>query len=98
MKLKHLKSYDTTDVPDYILEEMNDLSAKMIMAMEPIFAGKSPNIIMGVMNFVHAGMVKMLISEKPGELEKAATITADTLIKNIQHLKNMEEKKEEDGV
>jgi hypothetical protein len=86
VKLKHIKMYDTKDVPDHIDEEVTALAVKIGIEISNLIKDKDTNLILSALNFVHAAMIKNIISDDPDELEKAAYIEALTLIKNIEFL------------
>ena len=94
MKLKHLKAYNTNDVPEHITQEINELSAILVQAIKPHLDGRSPNIVLCAFNFLHAGLLKMYVSDKREEIENAARLAAISIIKNVELLINLKEKGE----
>lgn len=88
-KLKYIAAHKVENVPDHILEEMQILARKMGDVLRPLVETSEPNIALGALNWVHAGIIKRLVSDDPEEIDKAAKITAISLMKNIEMLKNM---------
>jgi hypothetical protein len=95
VKLKYLKAYESQDIPDHIRHEIFKLSERMIQVLKPIIDMNNPNITLAAMNYVHASLVRMLVSDDEEELIKAAKLTAISLLKNIEALSNFNVEKDE---
>ncbi len=89
VKLKNIKAHDLKDVDPETIKEIEDLSIEISNAISPICMGHSPNIILASLGWVHAVVIKKLISDNPEELEKAAHLCAATLILDIERIKDM---------
>lgn len=87
-KLDLVRLYRTEDVPDHVLQEVEDLITKIGEALAPAVKGHSPNIIISAFNRFHAAMIVALISEEG--LEAAAQTEAIGLMKNIEHISGKE--------
>ena len=83
-KLKYIAAHKVENVPDHILEEMQILAMKIGEALGPLIEESEPNIALGALNWVHASLIKRLVSDDPEEIDKAAKITAVSLMKNIK--------------
>lgn len=86
IKLKVLKMYDTNNVPDHILEEMKEVSLKMIKALTPLFQEHDANIAMAAINWAHAILIKELVIDDAEELMNAAKTSAICLVNNVEFL------------
>lgn len=93
MKLKMVYPVNVSEVPDHIIEEVNALSSKMADALKPIIDFKNPNLTLSAFNFLHAGLIRMLISETKEDLQNAANHCASSLIKNVDVLIQVMESK-----
>jgi len=71
-------------MPDHVIEEITSLSTKMAHAIYPLL-DCDPNIVLGALNYLHAAMINNLVSQS--DLEKAAVLTAESLIDNVKFLK-----------
>jgi hypothetical protein len=83
-RLSLIRLYRTEDVPDHILQEVNDLIKKMVAALEKATEGHDTNIVLSAFNRLHAMAITEAITEKG--LSEAARTEAIGLIKNIEHL------------
>lgn len=88
-KLKYIAAHKVENVPDHILQEMQVLAMKMGEVLHSWIDESEPNIALGALNWVHARVLKRLVSNDPEEIDKAARLTAVSLIKNIEILKNI---------
>lgn len=86
MKLKHLKMYDTRDVPEHLVEEMIKLAKEMLASMQSIVERSDPNVALGALNFLHAAVLNELISDDEEEQTKGALFAAKALIGNVEML------------
>lgn len=86
VKMKHLQLYKSGDVPDHIIQEVDDLMNNLICAMAPLVKDVPPGYILSAFNRIHAAMIFALISESPEELKKAALLEAKGLILNIEDI------------
>ena len=86
MKLKHLKMYDTKDVPEHLVEEMVKLAKDMCAAVQPLVECHNPNIVLGALNFLHASILTTLISDNPEEQTKGVLFSAKALMRNVEML------------
>jgi hypothetical protein len=102
VKLKHLKAYNTEDVPDHVVEEINHATEALGQALELAIDALNDklkgdgqevfgaNVILCAFNRLHAAMIKHYISDDTEELKVAALVEARTLLKNIECLTNKE--------
>jgi len=86
MKMKNLKAYKIEDVPDHVIEEVNSLSEKLYKALIPYIKTAHPNVALAAFNFIHAAMIKHLISDDEEEIQKAVSAECKALIKNVNVL------------
>lgn len=92
VKLKSLSFHNVENVPDHLLAEMEECARKLGNAMFEVLHDVEPNISMAAVNWVHAAFLNKVISDAPGELEKAGKMAALMLIKNIGMLIDLKEK------
>lgn len=89
VKLKNLKAHDLKDIDPEIIKEIEDLSREITTSLSPICMGHAPNVILAALGWVHAVVIKKLISYDPEELDKAARMYAANLILDIERIKDM---------
>lgn len=95
MKLKNVQAYPIKDVPDHLTQECGELGKILMKTIEPFIREKQPNIILGAFTFLHASILKVLISDDPKELELAVKMAAIGLIKNMDFLIEIDKKNAE---
>ena len=86
MKLKALSMHKIENMPDHILQEMQDFAMKLTLANQPLIESVSPNIALAGLNWMLAVMVKHLVTEDPEELRKAAKMSCSMLLNNMEIL------------
>lgn len=86
VKLKMLSMHNVENVPDHLLQEMQEFAVKLSMEMIPIIDSVHPNIALAGLNWAQAGMLKHLITNNPDELRKAAKMSCIMLLKNMEIL------------
>lgn len=89
VKLTQLKAYDLKDVDPRIIKEIENLSSEITHAISPVCAGHDSNVVLAALGWVHAVIIKQLISDDPEELEKAAICYATCLMNDIERLKDI---------
>jgi hypothetical protein len=89
MKLKHLSMHNIENVPKETLKKMEDAAIEMIEILLPFIKHTEPNILMSSICFVHASILKHIISDKDGEFEKAAKLNALSLIENCKKIEHL---------
>ena len=86
-KLKLIRLYRDNEVPDHILQEVNDLMKKMGESLAVLYADHDINIIISALNRVHAATIVAAITKEG--LADAAKTEALGLIKNIEHISGL---------
>lgn len=86
MKLKLLSLHKTDDIPDHILQEMETLSRKMLIAVMPLVDSASPNISLSAINWLLPVIIKHLVTNNHEELRKAAKFSCQMLLANMEIL------------
>ena len=84
VKLKHVSAYNTSDVPDHIIEEIRVLTIKMGEVILPLSKDIHPNIFLAALSYVYAVSIKICVSEDPEELKKATLIYSKSILKNME--------------
>jgi hypothetical protein len=92
VKLKMLSLHNVEDVPDHILQEMQDFAAKLTIAVRPFVDSASPNVALAGLNWMLPVMLKHLVSNDPNELRKAARYSCKMLLSNMEILIEMMKK------
>ena len=90
VKMKHLKAYERNSCPDHVVQEVDDLMAKLLDAIGPILGGRDANIILSAFNRLHASMIVALISAKKEEIINATHQEVKGLIGNVEDISNIE--------
>lgn len=90
MKLKNVQAYDIKDVPENFKNECLELGKELAKVILPLMNEYDPNISLGALTFMHAAMIKHLISDKEDQQIKAVALSADALIRNVMFLNNLE--------
>lgn len=75
MALDHLKLYNQDDVPDYIIEQIEQLSLEMIQALYPVIEQSPPSAVLSAMSWVHAALIGTVVVDKKDQIEKAFLMT-----------------------
>lgn len=78
--------YELDQVPDHIVHEIDDFNRQLVELIFPLIENFPPNIVLASLNFIHAGVIKNLVSDNEEELRKAASIESLALIKNIEFI------------
>lgn len=86
MKLKLLSMHKIENVPDHVLEEMHEFSYNLTQSILPVVNSVSPNVALSGLMWVHAVMIKHLVTEDPDELRKAAEFSCRMLLSNMEIL------------
>jgi hypothetical protein len=55
-KLKNFQAYKTENTPDFIMQEIEDLTKDMAEKLKPLIERRSGNIVLAAMNFLNAKM------------------------------------------
>lgn len=96
MKLKTLSMHKIENVPDHVLQEMQDFAIKLTVAVKPYIDSVSPNIALAGLNWMVPVIIKLLVTENPDELRKAIKISCSMLLNNMELLiKQIGDKKDE---
>lgn len=90
VKLRNFQAYKTEDTPDFIMQEIEDLTKDMAEKLKHFIEKRSGNIVLAAMNFLMAGSIKYYVSEDPEQIRKAAQNYAIALIKNVQMVTGVE--------
>lgn len=96
MKLKNVQAYPIKDVPDHLVQECANLGLKLCTLITDNIEGHDPNIVLGALSFVHASMIKNIISNDRDQVEKAGKLYAFAMLKNLDALIERHEKGEID--
>ncbi len=83
-KIPTISIHNAKDIPDHLLQEVQDVAAEMGKSFEKLFQSHDLNIILSAFSFVHAALVVSIVDEQC--LEEAASTGAIGLIKNIEHM------------
>ena len=83
MKMRFIPA-EMDKCPDHIVDEVNEIESKLADFLSEIQAKHAPNLILGALNLIYAKLLIYQISDAPGELEKAAILSAQVLIKNVE--------------
>lgn len=75
MALDHLKLYNQDDVPDYIIEQIRELSIEMVEALQPLIEKSHPNTTLAAISWVHAAIIGNIVVDKKDQIEKAFLMT-----------------------
>jgi hypothetical protein len=94
VKLRNVQAYPTKNVPDHIVQECHDTAEEMCKLLELKFEGKSPNMILGAISFIHASLIKTCVVEEPKEISNATRNAMIALVKNIETLTGVDVTKE----
>ncbi len=86
VKLKALSMHNVENVPDHVLQEMQEFSVKLTMATVPHIESVSPNVALAGLNWMVPCMIKHLVTNDPEELRKAAKMSCIMLLKNMETL------------
>lgn len=92
MRLRNVQAYPIKDVPDHLTFECQELGKLLMITLQPTLKEKAPHIVLGALTFLHAAIIKSLVSDDPEEVKKAAQITAFALLKNIDFLIEVDKK------
>lgn len=85
-KLKALSMHKIENVPDHILEEMQEFATKLVLHVMPLINEASPNVALAALNWMVPLMIKHLVTENPEELRKAAKMSCCMLLNNMETL------------
>lgn len=83
------------DIPDHIIENIKDLTMKIVESLTPILKDYDPNIVLAALGWHHALMIQQLVSDKEEECMKAAKFAAYNLLNDVERARKSS-KKEED--
>jgi hypothetical protein len=86
VKLKMLSMHKVENVPDHVLQEMQEFATNLTMSIQPIIESVSPNIALCGLNWMCAVMLKHLITNNPEELRKAAKMSCSMILNNMEIL------------
>jgi len=90
-KLKMLSMHKIENVPDHIIQQMQEFSKKLVIHNISIVQSVDPNIALAGLNWMLAAMLKQLISDNPEELRKAVKFSCEMLIGNMEMLIKLDE-------
>jgi len=76
------------NVPDHILQEMQNFSIDLAKVVLPMVQSVPPNIALCGLNWMMAAMLEYLVSEEPEELKKAAEQSCIMLLGNVDMIIN----------
>ncbi len=94
MKMHSVQAYPIEGVPDHLTHECAMLACEMCKTIIDKYGHNNPNIFLGAVTFLHASVIKHVISDKRDELEKTARLCAVGLIKNVDFLIKLMEEQE----
>lgn len=83
-KIPLIKMYKDDEVPDHLLQEVQDLVTEMIKVLHKPCNGKDANVLLSAFNRMHAILIIDLVTER--SLSEAAGAFAVGLIKNVESL------------
>lgn len=86
VKLKSFQAYRTEDTPDYILQEIEDVSTQIAEKITPLMDEHHGNIVLAALSFHMAAAIKYYVSEAPEEIRNATKCYALSLMKNVEML------------
>lgn len=95
MKLTSVEMYRTEDLPDHVVQEVEDLAVKITKAIAPATHNVSPNILLGALNWVHACVANQLVIDDDKALENASSQQARALYNNILHARKVSKSNKE---
>lgn len=78
------RMYNINDVPEHIIEEINEVIQNLAVAFGDIIHGKDFNIAMSALNLFHASSI-VHFCEKD-HLKQCVETEAIALIKNVEHI------------
>lgn len=90
IRLKHLKAYEDKNVPDHIVQEVNDLSAKMLVAFQDVTKNVDSNLVLSALNRLHSLIIIHLVVDDPLHIRSATLCEAKTLIKNVEYFSKVD--------
>lgn len=79
-----VRLYKTENVPDHLIQEVEEVIKKMTFQFKNILEDHHPNIILSAFNRLHAGLIVHLVDESG--LVDAVRTEAIGLIKNSEHI------------
>lgn len=82
------------EIPDHLLQEMQDFAIKLTLAMKSYIEEVEPNIALSGLNWSQACLIKHLVKNDPEELRKAARMSCSMLLHNMETLIKQMEKEE----
>ena len=94
VKLKHLALHKKNKVPDHLIHEMQELTEKIIEVLHPVIGNSSPNIVLGAMSWVNAGLLKLLVVDDEEEVRKAAKLYTQAYLGDVEQLIELDRKKD----
>jgi hypothetical protein len=95
LKLKSLSFHKVENVPDHVLQEMQEFAAKLTIHNVPLIESVSPNVALAALNWMIPVMIKHLVTNNEEELRKAAKMSCAMLLNNMEILiKQMQEEGE----
>jgi len=86
VKLKMLSMHKIENVPDHVIQEMQDFALKLIVEMAKHIDTVQPNIALAALNWAQSVMLKHLVTNNPEELRKAAKFSCAMLLNNMETL------------
>lgn len=84
VKLKHLKMYDTSEIPDHIMHQMTELAMLLLTEWQEMCKDTESNIALGAWNFAHAVVLVEFFQDTCAH--RGAKMSALSLIKNVEML------------
>ncbi len=83
-RLKRIGLYNAEDVPDHIIQEVEELNIKLAKAITDACYGHSQNILIAALNRTHAAIICTLVTKEG--LREAARSEAIAIMQNIEHM------------
>lgn len=87
-----MKSFKLNDVPDFFLEEIDNLSYEMGLKLSPCIKGKSATLVMAAFTQLHASLLCSCMRHSPEELPVAVEKTCECLKNTINLMEKVKEK------
>lgn len=87
--------HKTENVPDHLLQEMQEFAVKLTMKTIPYINEVSPNIALASLNWMVPCILKHLVTNNAEELRKAVEMSCIMLLKNMEILIDEMEKENE---
>lgn len=81
-----LSFHKLDQIPDHVVQEMEDFTVKLCSSMQSCIDTVEPNIALCGLNWSFACMIKYLVKNDPEELRKAVKMCSTALLNNMEAL------------